>query len=145
MRRLIQKSMVSPKVIKFLMGGIVAAAVNFVLMAYLVEKLGFDTPILRNFANIIAIEAGLIVSFFIYRTWIWQGGQLSLRKIFFQQLPLYHLAGGAALVARSFIIFPLLDRLAVNYIVNTFIGMLIGTMINYLISNYIVFKKTSKY
>lgn len=130
----------SQKVIKFLAGGIVAAAINLILMAYLVDEQGFNTPLLRNLANIISIEAGLIVSFFIYRTWVWKGVQFPWQKILLHQLPLYHLAGGSALLARTLIVFPLLDWFRIDYILNTFIGMLIGTIINYVISDRVVFK-----
>lgn len=136
------KTVISSKIIKFSIGGIVGAVTNLILMAYLVDKLGFDTPFLRNIANIISIEAGLITSFVIYRSWIWKE-EFSLRKILFRQIPLYHVAGGSALLTRSLIIFPLLDWLAVNYLLNTFIGMIIGTVIKYIISDRVVFKMPS--
>jgi dolichol-phosphate mannosyltransferase len=140
-----ENRLVSPKVIKFLAGGGVAAAVNIILMAYLINERGFDTPLLRNLANLLAIEAGIIISFLIYRTWVWQGQEKSLKKIIFHQFPLYHLAGGSALLARTLIIFPLLDWLTLDYLINTFIGMLVGTVINYQISDRIVFKPRSHY
>ncbi|MGK7945384.1 MAG: GtrA family protein [Microcystaceae cyanobacterium] len=140
-----EKHLISPKVIKFLAGGGVAAAINLILMAYLINHRGFDTPLLRNIANVLAIEAGIIISFLIYRTWVWRGEKKSLKQIIFHQFPLYHLAGGSALLARTLIIFPLLDWLTINYIINTFIGMIIGTVINYHISDRIVFKPQSNY
>ncbi|MGK7933978.1 MAG: GtrA family protein [Microcystaceae cyanobacterium] len=140
-----KKPLVSRKLIKFLAGGGVAATVNIVLMAYLINHRGFDTPLLRNMANLLAIEAGIVISFVIYRTWVWRGQEKSLRKILFHQFPLYHLAGGSALLARTLIIFPLLDWLTLNYLINTFIGMLVGTVINYHISDRIVFKPRSNY
>ena len=140
-----QQNLLSPKVIKFLAGGVVAAVINLVLMAYFVNHWGFDTPLLRNIANILSIEAGLIASFFIYRTWVWKGTGFSLRKILFYQFPLYHLAGGSALLTRTLIVFPLLDWLSINYLINTFVGMLVGTLINYFISDRIVFKTRTDY
>lgn len=132
--------MISPKIIKFLAGGGVAAAVNLILISYLVNHWGFNTPLLRNIANLLSIEAGIIVSFFIYRTWVWKQEKYSVKKILFYQFPLYHLAGGSALLVRSFVVFPLLDWLGLNYLINTFIGMLVGTVINYFISDRFVFK-----
>jgi dolichol-phosphate mannosyltransferase len=140
-----ENRLVSSKVIKFLAGGGVAAAINIVLMAYLINERGFNTPLLRNLANLLSIEVGIIISFLIYRTWVWQGQEKSLKKILFHQFPLYHLAGGSALLARTLIIFPLLDWLTIDYLINTFIGMIVGTVINYHISDRIVFKSRSHY
>jgi len=139
-----QKFLPSSKVIKFLAGGIVAAVINLLLLQYLIEFYGFDTPLLRNVANVLSIEAGLIAAFFIYRLWIWKSDEFALKTVLWVQLPLYHLAGGAALLARSLIIFPLLDWGGMNYFLNTFVGMLAGTVINYVISDRVVFKTPAK-
>lgn len=140
MRQFVRKYFPGPKVVKFLAGGIVAAVINFVLIYLLVDHLGFNTPLLRNLANLLSIEAGLIASFFIYRLWVWNTGTFALKTMLLAQLPLYHLAGGAALLARSLVIFPVLDWFGVGYYLNTFVGMLVGTVINYFISDRIVFK-----
>ena len=55
------------KISKFLMGGGFAALLNLSLIYGLITLLGWDTPLLRNLANLVAIELSLIASFFIYR------------------------------------------------------------------------------
>ncbi|WP_221643065.1 glycosyltransferase [Nostoc sp. 2RC] len=132
--------MLKPKILKFLLGGGLAAALNLVLIYLIIEKLGFNTTFLRNIANVVSIELSLIFSFFVYRTWVWTGGIWNLREVFLRQLPLYHVSAGAAVITRIFLIFPILDWLKVNYGINTIIGALVSASINYLISDRFVFK-----
>lgn len=133
----------SARIFKFLLGGGAAALINLLLMYLLVEKMGLATPLLRNVANAIAIELSLVSSFFIYRIWVWPGGTWSLKKLVLKQLPLYHLSAGAAVLLRIFIIFPVLDRLGVNYGVNTLIGVGVSAAINYVLSDRLVFNRQS--
>ncbi len=134
------KKLLQKKVVKFLIGGGVAALINLFLIFVLIEWLGFNTVTLRNLANIIAIELSLLASFFIYRIWVWTGGSWKIREVIFRQIPLYHLAAGTAILARIFLIFPILNWLGVNYLINTLIGVLVSAAINYMISDNIVFK-----
>jgi dolichol-phosphate mannosyltransferase len=124
---------------RFLIGGGVAAAFNLLLMFILIEVFQFNTILFRNVANIIAIELSLVLSFFLYRLWVWRGGQWTMREILLQQLPLYHLAAGAAVILRIAIVFPLLDWLGVSYSLNTLLGVLLSATLNYLLSDRFVF------
>lgn len=125
--------------IRFLIGGSIAAVFNLVAIALLIEHLGFDTPLLRNVANVIAIELSLIFSFAIYRIWVWPGGKRSLLHILLKQLPLYHISAGLSIFSRSLLIFPILDRLGVNYGINTLAGALLSAGINYAMSDRLIF------
>ncbi|MEM8832845.1 MAG: glycosyltransferase, partial [Cyanobacteria bacterium P01_G01_bin.19] len=125
---------------KFLLGGGVAAAFNLLLIFILIEWLGFTTPLLRNVANIISIELSLILSFFIYRIWVWPGGNWNLNSVLLKQLPLYHLSAGSAVLLRVLVVFPLLDNWGVPYGINTIVGVLLSAVLNYLISDRLVFK-----
>ena len=97
------------RIFKFLIGGGVAAVFNLILIFLLIDGLGFNTPLLRNIANIVSIELSLVLSFFIYRIWVWSGGVWSVREVLLRQLPLYHLSAGVAVISRIFLIFPILD------------------------------------
>lgn len=132
------------KILKFLLGGGLAAALNLALIYLIIEKLGFNTPLLRNIANVLSIEISLVFSFFIYRTWVWTGGVWTIREVFLRQLPLYHVSAGVAVISRILFIFPVLDWLRVNYAINTVIGALLSASINYLISDSFVFKTPVK-
>jgi len=138
------KKLFQQKVFKFLIGGGVAAVINLLLIFGLIEWLGFNTPTLRNIANVISIELSLLASFFIYRVWVWPGGIWTIREVLWRQIPLYHVSAGAAVITRIFIVFPFLDRLGVNYAINTLVGVLLSAVINYLISDRLVFKTPVK-
>lgn len=138
------KKLLESKVFKFLIGGGIAAAINLVLIFYLIDYFGFNTPFLRNIANVISIEVSLVASFFIYRTFVWTGGNWDIKEVLLRQLPLYHVSAGTAVIARIFLIFPILDWLKVSYVVNTLIGVLLSASINYLISDRFVFKTSAK-
>ncbi|NES78178.1 MAG: glycosyltransferase [Okeania sp. SIO1H6] len=98
-----------------------------------------------NVANLIAIELSLLFSFFVYRIWVWPGGSWTFREVFWRQLPLYHVSAGTAVVARIFLVFPLLDWWGVNYAINTLVGVLINATLNYVISDNLVFKTPVKH
>jgi dolichol-phosphate mannosyltransferase len=136
------KKLLQPKVLKFIVGGGVAALINLLLIFALIDLLGFNTPALRNVANIIAIELSLLASFFIYRIWVWPGGNWRIKEVLFRQIPLYHISAGTAVFARVLLIFPILDWLKVNYAINTLAGVLVSATLNYWISDRLVF--TSK-
>ncbi|MCL1470617.1 glycosyltransferase [Argonema antarcticum] len=132
------------RIFKFIVGGGVAAAFNLLLIFCLIDILGFDTPVLRNVANIVSIELSLLLSFFIYRIFVWPGGDWTVQKVLLRQLPLYHISAGSAIIARIFIIFPVLDWLGVNYAINTIMGVLVSATLNYLISDKLVFNTQVK-
>ncbi len=65
--------------------------------------------------------------------------RFSVQEILWRQIPLYHLSAGAAVGSRILIVFPILDWLGVNYVINTSVGVLLGASLNYLISDRFVF------
>lgn len=137
------KKIFSYKLLKFLIGGGVATLFNLYLIFVMIEQLGWNDPFLRNLANAIAIELSLIFSFFIYRTWVWSGGNWNIKDVLMRQIPLYHLSAGSAVVLRIFVVFPALDWLKVDYRLNTLIGVLLSAFLNYFISDRLVFKNQS--
>lgn len=134
------KKLLRQRAVKFLLGGGVAAVFNLIAIFILIEGLGLTTSLQRNIANIIAIELSLVFSFFIYRIWVWPGGVWRIWEVLLKQLPLYHLAAGTSVLLRIIVVFPLLDRLGVDYGINTLVGVLLSAVVNYLISDRLVFK-----
>ena len=131
------------RAIRFFLGGTIAAMLNIFIMIFLVDSQGMDTPILRNIANIIAIEISLISAFFIYRLLVWTGGSWNFREICTKQLPLYHISAVTAVLTRILIVFPILDWLKVNYVLNTLIGVFVSFSLNYVISDRLIFRYPS--
>lgn len=133
------------RISKFIVGGGVAATLNLLLIFAMIELLSFNTPVQRNLANAISIELSLVFSFFVYRIWVWPGGDWTVREVLWRQLPLYHISAGTSVIARIFILFPLLDWLGVNYAINTLVGVLLSAILNYVISDRLVFQSPSQY
>ena len=132
------------KIFRFLIAGGIAFLINLFLIYWFIDELGFNTPLLKNVANVISIEISLIASFFIYRIWVWTGGDWTIRDVILIQLPLYHLSAGLAVLLRVFLIFPFLNWLGISPGVNTMIGVLVGASINYVASDSLVFKPKNK-
>ena len=132
------------KIFRFLIAGGVAFLINLFLIYWFIDDLGFNTPLLKNVANVISIEISLIASFFIYRIWVWTGGDWTIRDVILIQLPLYHLSAGLAVLLRVFLIFPFLNWLGISPGVNTMIGVLLGASINYVASDSLIFKPKNK-
>ncbi|NCS23855.1 MAG: glycosyltransferase [Microcystis aeruginosa BS13-02] len=132
------------KIFRFLIAGGVAFLINLSLIYWFIYDLGFTTPWLKNVANVISIEISLIASFFIYRIWVWTGGDWTIRDVILIQLPLYHLSAGLAVLLRVFLIFPFLNWLGISPGVNTMIGVLVGASINYVASDSLIFKPKNK-
>ena len=136
--------MFSEKIVKFLIGGGITTCFNLVLIFLLVDLWGWNTTLLHNLANAISIELSVLLSFFIYRLWVWTDGEWEIKQILFKQIPLFHLAAGSVVVARIFFLFPLLDFFSIDPKINTLFGGLFGASLNYLTSDRLVFKSDRK-
>jgi len=132
------------KIFRFLVAGGIAFLINLFFIYWFIDDLGFNTPFLKNVANVISIEISLIASFFIYRIWVWTGGDWTIRDVILIQLPLYHLSAGLAVLLRVFLVFPFLNWLGVSPGVNTMIGVLLGAGINYVAGDSLIFKPKNK-
>jgi dolichol-phosphate mannosyltransferase len=135
------KKLSNNKQLKYLVLGGITAVFNLVVIWLLVELFRLDTPLQRNFANLVAIEISLIFSFFVYRLGVWTQASSDLRQILFRQLPLYHLSTSLTVMVRSFLIFPILDWLGVDYVINTLIGIGLGAFLSYFFNDQLVFSK----
>ncbi|ARV61772.1 polysaccharide synthesis protein GtrA [Nostocales cyanobacterium HT-58-2] len=134
------KKLFQKKIFRFIICGAITAAFNIVLIYSMIEYLKLNTPLLRNVANILSLEVSLVFSFFVYKVWVWSGSPWKIKEVLLRQMPLYHLSVFACVITRSCVLFPILDWIKINYLVNTLIGILIGSIINYLMSDKFVFK-----
>jgi putative flippase GtrA len=124
----------------FLIVGSSAAIVNFALMIFFVEVLSFDTYALKNIANVISIEVSVFYNFLLSRVWTWgdapkrQGKGLVSRFIFF------NLAALTGIIIRI-IVFAVLDKLGVFYIINVFLGISIAAIIDFILYDKLIFRR----
>lgn len=131
------------KIFRYLICGIITAIFNVLLIYIIIETFKLNEPLSRNIANIVAIEISLLFSFFIYRTWVWISYHVTWQEVVWKQIPRYHASCAVVIAARSLLIFPTLDWLKFNYQINTLIGIVLGSVINYIISDKWVFKNKS--
>ena len=131
--------MISPRFLRFLFFGGSAALLNVVLMYGLVDVLGWDTWALRNAANVVSVELSLLYSFVVYRHFVWNSQQGEFQRSPLRQLVWYHGSAGLAVLTRWLILFPGLDILGVNHLVNTIFGAALSCVLNYVLSSRFVF------
>lgn len=134
------KKLLEKQIIRFLACGVITAMFNVVLISYLIEVLELNTPLLRNTANVVSLEISVLFSFFVYRFGVWASASWEPRTVFLYQMPLFHLSSGVSILTRSLILFPILDWMGFHYAVNTLIGIAAGSVLNYLLSDRIVFR-----
>jgi dolichol-phosphate mannosyltransferase len=134
------KKLLQKQAFRYLLCGLLTAIFNVLLISGMIEILRLNTPVLRNLANLSSTEISLLFSFFVYKIWVWTGGTWEIKKVLFYQIPLYHVSAGISVATRIFILFPILDWVGVNYSINTLVGILVGAVLNYKISDKLVFK-----
>lgn len=128
------------KVIRYLFFGGITALFNVVLLALLFESFNITSSLGRNLANLLALEISVVFSFWVYRMWVWTGLDWNWRNIIFKQIPLFHASMSVVIALRIFLLFPVLDWLGVQYIINTLIGIALGAILTYFWSDQVVFK-----
>lgn len=138
------KNFIDKKIIRYIFCGLITAVFNIVIIDLIIRFANITSPLMENIANAIAIEISLIFSFFVYKMWVWTAETWHWSDIFKKEIPKFHITFGGSVLARIFVIFPLLNWLGVNYQINTLIGIGIGAVVNYTISDKWVFAKKSK-
>lgn len=128
------------KISLFILGGGSAGVFNLALAYIGVSILGFDSALQQNVVNVLAMEASLLFSFVVYRTFVWRLKGRDLSEILLRQLPMYHVSAGSGILARV-AIFPLLQYFGLYYLLNIAIGILAGAALNFVLSDRFVFKE----
>ena len=138
------KNFIDKKIVRYIFCGIITAIFNIVIIDLIIRFGNITSPFMKNIANAIAIEISLIFSFFVYKMWVWTAETWHWSDILKKEIPKFHITFGGSVLARIFVIFPLLNWLGVNHQINTLIGIAIGAVVNYTISDKWVFAKKSK-
>ena len=127
-------------IVKFLIVGGSAVALNLLLLYLMVRYLGLSTRLGENLANATSMELSIIYNFFMSRAITWADRpKESGRRLLIQMLK-FHLAIGMTILFRL-TLFPILQLFGVFYILNSVIGIAIAASINFVIYDTLVFKK----
>jgi dolichol-phosphate mannosyltransferase len=125
---------------RFLIVGSSAAIVNFALMIFLVEALSFNTYVLKNIANVISIEVSVFYNFLLSRVWTWGDAPKRQGKGLFSQFIFFNLAALTGIIIRI-IVFAVLDKLGVFYIINVFLGIGIAAIVDFVLYDKLIFRR----
>ena len=125
------------KLTKFFVIGITLTGINLFLIYFFVDILNFNTVFLENFANIITIEIGIILSFLLNRKFTWPESRKS--SSFLKQIIRFHSVVGFTAILRI-CLFIFLQYLGFNYFINTLLCIMLTATINFILYDKKVFK-----
>jgi dolichol-phosphate mannosyltransferase len=97
------------RILRFLLVGCSAAAANFLSITILIKLLGFQSYLLKNVANLLAIEISTLYNFSISRLWTWRDAPRKQGKGLIAQFISYNLAPLTGIGFRI-ILFPILEK-----------------------------------
>jgi dolichol-phosphate mannosyltransferase len=128
------------RISKFLIAGMSAAIVNFLLISFFIEIVGFKSYFLKNVANILSIEMSAVYNFLISRLWTWRDAPRKQGKSLFTQFVSYNLAllAGIAIRIISFAVF---EKWGIFYLLNVAIGIGMAAIIDFILYDKIVFRR----
>jgi len=125
---------------KFLIVGCSAAVANFLLITIFIELFGFKTYLLKNLANILAIEMSAIYNFSISRVWTWKDVPRKQGKSLVAQFMYFNLVLLVGIVVRV-ILFAVFEKWGFFYLLNVAIGIGIAASIDFILYDKFVFRR----
>jgi dolichol-phosphate mannosyltransferase len=125
---------------RFFIAGLVAALVNFLALVFFVEVLGFRTFLLKNVANLMAMEIAVIFHFFLSRHWTWQRIPRKKGRELVTQALSFHAAVFAGISLRI-ILFAVLEKWNVHYLFNNALGIGLVAVMNYVFFDKFIFRE----
>ncbi|PZO36425.1 MAG: hypothetical protein DCF19_21760 [Pseudanabaena frigida] len=131
--------LVEPRSLRFLLVGILSAIANVLILVVLIDFWHWDTMFWRSLANIVATEICLLICFFAYRQFVWQIPDFEWQTVLRNELPTYHLSIASVIAIRSFLLFPVMDWMGIDPVVNTVIGVGTGAVLTYTLSDKFIF------
>jgi putative flippase GtrA len=127
---------------RFLTAGFAAAFVNFLALAFFVEVLGFKTYLMKNAANFMAMEIAVIFHFFLSRHWTWQRIPRKNGMELLTQALSFHVGVFAGISLRT-ILFAVLEKWEVHYLINSAFGIALVAIMNYVFFDRFIFKEAA--
>lgn len=125
---------------RFLIVGLSAAIVNFLIISLFIELLGFNSYFLKNLANLLAIEISAVYNFCISRLWTWRDAPRKHGPNLVPQFLSFNLALLAGIVIRV-ILFAVLEKCGVFYLLNVALGIAVAAGIDFVLYDKLVFRR----
>ncbi len=129
------------KTVKYVLMGIIVALSQFATMILLIEGFEFESVVKQNIAYAVSIEVSILIGFLLHSTFTWRYHFSSIMRWVIKFLHFNLITSGSFLVRQ--ILFYILLSYGINYITNTFIGIIVAIVINFFGYEKLVFKKKS--
>jgi dolichol-phosphate mannosyltransferase len=128
---------------RFLLVGSSAFVVNAALMIFLVEVLGFVSPLLKNAANLIAMEISVFYNFLASRMWTWKDAPKKQQGRLAVQFIAFNFAALAGVLMRM-ASFAAMENWQVYYLLNMTIGVAMAAAFDFVLYDRLIFKRTAQ-
>lgn len=128
----------SRKYLRFLWTGGSSALLNLGLLHVLVSSGGLSEGWELDLANVLALEVGILYSFFLCRFWVFSAAPA--QGPFWRELAAFH---GAVAVAATFrvILFAVLRPAGVPVLLNAAIGIALAAVLSFVLYERLVFSR----
>ena len=110
-------------------------------MIFFVEALGFVSPLLKNTANLIAMEISIFYNFLISRMWTWKDAPKKQQGRLAVQFIAFNFAALAGVVMRI-ASFAAMENWQVYYLLNMTIGVGMAAAFDFVLYDRLIFKRT---
>jgi dolichol-phosphate mannosyltransferase len=133
--------MQSPERLKrFLLVGSSAFVVNAALMIFFVEALGFVSPLMKNIANLTAMEISIFYNFLISRMWTWKDAPRKQQGRLAVQFIAFNFAAMAGVMIRI-ASFAAMEIWQMHYMLNMTIGVGMAAVFDFVLYDRLIFKR----
>lgn len=128
---------------RFLLVGSSAFVVNAALMIFFVEALRFDSPLLKNIANVMAMELSIFYHFVVSRMWTWQDAPKKHRERLAVQFIAFNLAALAGVLIRI-ASFAVMENAQIHYLLNLTIGVAMAALLDFILYDRLIFRRMAQ-
>jgi dolichol-phosphate mannosyltransferase len=128
---------------RFVLVGSSAFVVNAALLIFLVEILGFVSPLLKNTANLIAMEISVFYNFLVSRMWTWKDAPKKQQGRLAVQFIAFNFAALAGVLMRM-ASFAAMENWQVYYLLNMTIGVAMAAAFDFVLYDRLIFKRTAQ-
>jgi dolichol-phosphate mannosyltransferase len=133
----LKNNLIHVRLLKFALVGLSGVAVNMGFLVFFTEIL----KIVYWISSIIAIELSIISNFFLNDLWTWKD---RLKKEFRYRFTQYHISVGLTAVLVNWLLLIILTELfGIYYLLSNLIGIVVGTLSNFILNDLWTFKKSS--
>jgi dolichol-phosphate mannosyltransferase len=125
---------------RFLLVGSSAFVVNAALMIFFVEALGFVSPLMKNIANLTAMEISIFYNFLISRMWTWKDAPRKQQRRLAVQFIAFNFAALAGVMIRI-ASFAAMENWQMHYMLNMTIGVGMAAVFDFVLYDRLIFKR----